>query len=49
MEKLKSELIRLVDEPVPKDTSLSIDQVNSTKLEDKQSSYVDDWEFDEVW
>lgn len=49
VEKLKLELIRLLDEPVPKDTNLSIDPLQSGNDEEQQSSYIDDWEFDDRW
>lgn len=49
VEKLKSELIRLLDEPVPMDTNLSIHPVETTRVGDQESSYMDDWEFDDNW
>lgn len=49
LEKVKLEINRKLDEAVPQDTTFSITLVGDNNQEDLNPSYVDDWEFDEVW
>ena len=49
VERMKSEIIKKMDEKEGTDSTLSIHLIDSTPIEDHDLSYFDDWEFDDRW
>ena len=49
VEKMKLEIMKKMNEPDPIDTNFSIHSIDAGPDEDHQLSYVDDWEFDDLW
>ncbi|OLS27342.1 MAG: hypothetical protein HeimC2_11790 [Candidatus Heimdallarchaeota archaeon LC_2] len=49
VEKMKSEIIKKMDDNEASDSTLSIHLIASTSIEDQELSYIDDWEYDDRW
>ncbi len=49
LEQMKLEILSKIKETDSDDTNLSIRLIKTPLKEDHQLSYIDDWEFDDIW